>query len=135
MLNKNTIQLRVWTLALEPYAKHYEATLEHHMILNRGVSAENEPHPAGMYTEVKSSGHIVLKSDSDKNTGKIVIDHDCDQAHCSWEEHSFEMTRIKFIYWQSISLNKEFDYSCQQLCVPTCSAKRCRQTNRHSAVV
>lgn len=36
MLNKNTILLRVWTLAPEPYAKHYEATQEHHMILNWG---------------------------------------------------------------------------------------------------
>lgn len=34
--NKNTILLRAWTLAPGPYAKHYTATQEHHMILNRG---------------------------------------------------------------------------------------------------
>lgn len=42
MLNKNTILLRVWILAQQPCVKHYEATQEHHMIRNWGMSAKRK---------------------------------------------------------------------------------------------
>lgn len=62
-LNKNTILLRAWTLALEPYAKHYKATQEHHMILDRGRQ-QGKAYP-GRVSEVKSTCHTAFASDSD----------------------------------------------------------------------
>lgn len=47
MLNKNTIELGVWTLASQPYAKRYEETQAHHMILNRGPQRDLTDRQAG----------------------------------------------------------------------------------------
>lgn len=99
MLNKNTILLRVWTLALEPYAKHYKATEEHHMILNRGRQQERNPRQVS--GEINLS-HSIQWRWHKKDTGGKFIGHEIVRQIVARKDykHSSKITRTQFIYWQ-----------------------------------
>lgn len=131
MLNKNTILLRVWTLALEPYAKHYKATEEHHMILNRGPSAGKEPR-ASIRGEINLSHSIQKWQWHKKDTGGRFIGHAIVRQIVARKEykHSSKITRTQFIYWQRMLAGGMLTKVVMALSVSTCSAKTNRQTKQ-----